>query len=76
MCTEEEYPELPPVMEDQLEQVSSGIIKQLIGVDDDDLDHLPISLWAANHADLVNKIAREEVLVEDIDKEKEETIIR
>lgn len=68
------------MMEDQLEQVSSGIIKQLIGVDDDDLDHLPISLWAANHANLVNKIARQEVmiteLVEDIDKEKEETIIR
>lgn len=71
--------EQEPMVENDMEHVSSGLLEQMSGVDDDDLDHLAISLWTTNHADLVKRVARQELMItqldEDIDKAKEEMVI-
>lgn len=67
------------MVKNDMEHVSSGLLEQMSGVDDDDLDHLAISLWATNHADLVKRVARQELMItqldEDIDKAKEDMVI-
>lgn len=72
-------PEQEPVMGYQTYHIVSGLLEQMNGVDDDVLEQLPISMWAANHADLVKRIARQELMITqldgDIDKAKEETVI-
>lgn len=45
--------------------------EEMIPMDDAALDNIPISMWAANHADSVKKIARQEVMIAQLDRDIE-----
>lgn len=61
---------------DGLEGLLDDPREEMINMDNDALDNLPIFMWAANHSDMVKKIARQEVMIAALDgnveKAKEE----
>lgn len=44
---------------------------EMIPMDDAALDNIPISMWTANHANLVKKIAKQEVMIAQLDRDIE-----
>lgn len=71
-------PDPSVLMEDGFDVLVDDPREEMIPMDDDALDNIPISMWAANHADSVKKIARQEVMIAqldgDIERAKEEVV--